>query len=106
MPRSRVTIRDVAALGYIPSFCTGCYRLGRTGQDFMDLAKPGLIKEHCDPNALSTFLEYLLDYASEQTKGIGMELIEETLQGMKPDHQKRARRMLEQVQNGKRDVFC
>nr|MBP8304230.1 [FeFe] hydrogenase H-cluster radical SAM maturase HydG [Phycisphaerae bacterium] len=48
-------IRDVAALGYIPSFCTACYRLGRTGRDFMDLAKPGEIKNHCDPNALSTF---------------------------------------------------
>ena len=44
-------IRDVAELGYIPSFCTACYRLGRTGKDFMDLAKPGEIKQHCDPNA-------------------------------------------------------
>jgi 2-iminoacetate synthase len=57
-------IRDIAALGYVPSFCTGCYRLGRTGADFMDLAKPGEIKYHCQPNALSTFLEYLHDYAS------------------------------------------
>ena len=48
-------IRDVAALGYIPSFCTACYRLGRTGADFMDLAKPGDIKQHCEPNALATF---------------------------------------------------
>ncbi len=61
-------IRDVAELGYIPSFCTGCYRLGRTGKDFMDLAKPGLIKEHCDPNALATFQEYLEDYGSEETR--------------------------------------
>ncbi|MBN1124925.1 MAG: [FeFe] hydrogenase H-cluster radical SAM maturase HydG [Sedimentisphaerales bacterium] len=99
-------IRDVALLGYIPSFCTGCYRLGRTGQDFMDLAKPGLIKEHCDPNALSTFLEYLMDYATDQTRSIGTKLIENTLQGMEPDHQKRARTMLDQVWNGERDVFC
>jgi 2-iminoacetate synthase len=48
-------MRDVASMGYVPSFCTGCYRLGRTGHDFMDLAKPGAIKLHCDPNALSTF---------------------------------------------------
>jgi 2-iminoacetate synthase len=61
-------IRDVASLGYIPSFCTACYRLGRTGRDFMDLAKPGLIKGHCDPNALSTFKEFLIDYASEETR--------------------------------------
>ena len=60
-------IRDVAQLGYIPSFCTACYRLGRTGVDFMDLAKPGEIKHHCDPNALSTFLEYLVDYGSPET---------------------------------------
>ena len=64
-------IRDVAELGYIPSFCTACYRLGRTGMDFMDLAKPGDIKHHCDPNALSTFLEYLLDYGSAETRAIG-----------------------------------
>ena len=49
-------VHDVASLGYIPSFCTGCYRLGRTGAEFMDLAKPGDIKQHCDPNGLSTFL--------------------------------------------------
>ncbi len=54
-------IRDISSLGYVPSFCTGCYRLGRVGADFMDLAKPGEIKNHCDPNAVSTFLEYLLD---------------------------------------------
>ena len=72
-------IRDVAAMGYIPSFCTGCYRLGRTGADFMDLAKPGDIKEHCDPNALSTFLEYLIDYASPETRAAGEKLIAETL---------------------------
>ena len=45
--------------GYIPSFCTGCYRKGRVGADFMDLAKPGLIKEYCKPNAMFTFREYL-----------------------------------------------
>ena len=48
-------ISDVVSLGYLPSFCTACYRLGRTGQDFMDMAKPGEIKYHCHPNALSTF---------------------------------------------------
>ncbi len=64
-------IRDVAQMGYIPSFCTACYRLGRTGADFMDLAKPGEIKHHCDPNALSTFLEYLEDYGSPETRRRG-----------------------------------
>ena len=99
-------ICDITNLGYIPSFCTGCYRLGRTGQDFMDLAKPGLIKEHCDPNALSTFLEYLLDYGSEQTKAAGESLIAGMLDKMQPTAKHRSIDMLEKVRNGRRDVFC
>lgn len=99
-------IRDVAQLGYVPSFCTGCYRLGRTGQDFMDMAKPGLIKEHCDPNALSTFLEYLQDYGSEQTKAAGMALIQKTLKEMDDKPRQRSEKMLAAVASGKHDVFC
>jgi len=99
-------IYDVAKMGYIPSFCTGCYRLGRTGQDFMDLAKPGLIKEHCDPNALSTFLEYLMDYGSRKTKAVGEDLIGRVLDEMKPVPRERSLVMLEKVRNGRRDVFC
>ena len=64
-------IRDIAQLGYIPSFCTACYRLGRTGSDFMDLARPGAIKAHCDPNAIATFQEYLNRFASDETRRIG-----------------------------------
>jgi 2-iminoacetate synthase len=75
-------IRDVAKMGYIPSFCTACYRLGRTGQDFMDLAKPGDIKLHCAPNGLSSFKEYLQNYASPETAKIGDQLIKETIAGM------------------------
>ncbi len=99
-------IADLAQMGYIPSFCTGCYRLGRTGQDFMDLAKPGLIKEHCDPNALSTFLEYLLDYGSEATRTAGEKLIAETLKTMNEVPRKRSQAMLDKVREGRRDVFC
>ena len=99
-------IYDVTNLGYIPSFCTGCYRLGRTGQDFMDLAKPGLIKEHCDPNALSTFMEYLLDYGSDQTKAAGQKLIDDVLDNMQPAAKQQSIDMLEKVRNGRRDVFC
>lgn len=99
-------IRDVAELGYIPSFCTGCYRLGRTGQDFMDLAKPGEIKKHCDPNALSTFQEYLLDYGSESTRATGAVLIEKTLKTMETSHRERAEKLLAHVRAGRRDVFC
>lgn len=99
-------IYDVATLGYIPSFCTGCYRLGRTGQDFMDMAKPGLIKEHCDPNALSTFLEYLLDYGSDKTRAAGEALIAATLTRMSGQVRQRSETMLEKVRQGRRDVFC
>jgi len=68
-------IKDMMKRGYIPSFCTACYRLGRTGKDFMDLAKPGLIQNFCQPNALLTLQEYLEDYADDETKRIGEELI-------------------------------
>lgn len=99
-------IRDVAELGYIPSFCTACYRLGRTGRDFMDLAKPGEIKNHCDPNAISTFEEYLLDYASAATRQAGENLIETAIKTMPAEQAKRARSMVDKVKEGKRDVYC
>jgi len=99
-------VRDVAALGYLPSFCTACYRLGRTGKDFMDLAKPGEIKYHCDPNALSTFAEYLLDYASPATRDIGESLIVATLQRMDEKQRDISQKLLTRVRDGKRDVFC
>ena len=99
-------IRDVASLGYIPSFCTACYRLGRTGRDFMDLAKPGEIKEHCDPNALATFVEYLIDYASEETRLVGDALVERVLASMEAVPGQKAASMVARVRAGKRDVFC
>jgi 2-iminoacetate synthase len=99
-------IYDVSKLGYLPSFCTGCYRLGRTGQDFMDMAKPGLIKQHCDPNALSTFLEYLIDYGSEETTKAGEVLIEKTLDKMDKSTRMQSEEMLAKVREGRRDVFC
>jgi len=99
-------IRDVATLGFIPSFCTGCYRLGRTGQDFMDLAKPGDIKMHCDPNGLSTFLEYLLDYASPETRLIGEKLIQDTLARMDEKPRRVSEKLLARVRGSERDVYC
>jgi 2-iminoacetate synthase len=99
-------IRDIAALGYIPSFCTACYRLGRTGHEFMDLAKPGDIKSRCDPNALSTFLEYLLDYASPETRKVGEKLIADTLAAMPKKQRETSEKMLARIREGKRDVFC
>jgi 2-iminoacetate synthase len=99
-------VRDVAQLGHIPSFCTSCYRLGRTGADFMDLAKPGEIKYHCDPNALSTFLEYLIDYASPETRQAGEQLIAGTLARMNPLQRATSQSLMDDVRAGKRDDFC
>jgi 2-iminoacetate synthase len=99
-------IRDVAKMGYIPSFCTACYRLGRTGQDFMDLAKPGDIKLHCEPNGLSSFKEYLVNFASTDTALIGNNLIKETISGMNGLAKKRAEKLVKQVEAGQDDVYC
>jgi 2-iminoacetate synthase len=99
-------VRDAAGAGYIPSFCTGCYRLGRVGKDFMDLARPGDIKAHCDPNGLSTFMEYLLDYASPATKAVGEALVTRVLAEMEPANRARSEAMLAKVRKGERDVYC
>lgn len=73
-------IADLISNHLVPSFCTGCYRMGRTGNDFMDLAKPGLIKKFCLPNGLSSFAEYLEDYAPSKLKTNGYSLIEQIAQ--------------------------
>ncbi|MEI6393202.1 MAG: [FeFe] hydrogenase H-cluster radical SAM maturase HydG [Verrucomicrobiota bacterium] len=98
-------VRDTALLGYTPSFCTACYRLGRTGADFMDLAKPGLIKHHCAPNALSSCMEYLLDYAAPETRRVGEMLVEKELTTMENSVQQISRRLVGEVKADKRDVY-
>ncbi len=98
-------VRDIVSLGYVPSFCTACYRLGRTGEDFMDLARPGEIKYHCHPNALSTFLEYLCDYAGPAAKSAGEKLISIELQHMDGQQTACTVPMLNKVRDGERDVF-
>jgi len=65
--------------GYLPSFCTACYRLGRTGEHFMEFAIPGFIKRFCTPNAMTTLMEYLVDYASPETRRAGEQQIEKEL---------------------------
>lgn len=99
-------INDIVGHGYIPSFCTGCYRLGRTGGDFMDLAKPGLIKHFCLPNALTSFKEYLLNYAGAETHSAGEELITRLLAEI-PDEKTRetTRLNLKKIANGSQDLY-
>ena len=78
-------VRWLMEMGYIPSFCTACYREGRTGDRFMSLCKSGQIQNCCHPNALMTLKEYLMDYASDETKAIGEKLIEAELKNIPKD---------------------
>ena len=91
-------------MGYIPSFCTACYREGRTGDRFMPLAKSGAIQNCCQPNALMTLKEYLMDYASEETKKNGEKVIEEELKNIPNDNVRRiCTENLKAIENGQRD---
>jgi 2-iminoacetate synthase len=99
-------IKDISSMGYVPSFCTGCYRLGRTGADFMDLAKPGLIKHYCLPNALTTFAEYLVNYGSAETQIEGWKLIEKMIGDIPGDDIKaKTRENLELAKKGVTDLY-
>ena len=95
---------DLAKNGYIPSFCTACYREGRTGDRFMALAKVGQIGNVCQPNALMTLQEYLMDYASPETKEIGEKVIREQAANIpNPEMKEKTSQWLERIRNGERD---
>lgn len=99
-------IHDMIEAGFVPSFCTGCYRMGRVGADFMELAKPGLIKMHCLPNALSTLKEFLVDYADPDTKKLGEQLIEKEIHNIpNPMRQEQTREYLKRIEAGERDLY-
>lgn len=89
---------------YIPSFCTACYREGRTGDRFMSLCKSGQIQNCCHPNALMTLKEYLEDYASEDTKNVGEALIEKELENIPKEKVRQiVERNLKEIEQGHRD---
>lgn len=91
--------------GFIPSFCTSCYRAGRTGDRFMEWAEKGLINRFCTPNALLTLAEYLQDYASLSTKEAGKALIEKELEKMPEDAWKdNIKNKLRRIYQGERDL--
>ncbi len=97
-------VRWLMELGYIPSFCTACYREGRTGDRFMSLSKAGQIQNCCHPNALMTLKEYLEDYASEGTKAVGEDLIRREIVNIPNEKVNRiARENLEKIARGSRD---
>lgn len=91
-------------MGYIPSFCTACYREGRTGDRFMALCKSKQIQNCCHPNALMTLKEYLMDYASEETRKVGEELIKSELENIPKEKVKEiCKDHLEKIEQGIRD---
>jgi 2-iminoacetate synthase len=99
-------LRITCAQGYLPSFCTACYRQGRTGDRFMRLAKTGQIQNVCQPNAILTFKEYLLDYASAGTREEGEKAISAHLnQISNPKVRAETERRLERVCRGERDLY-
>ena len=97
-------VKWLMELGYVPSFCTACYREGRTGDRFMSLCKAGQIHNCCLPNALMTLKEYLIDYASPETRKIGEALIEKQFLNI-PNEKTRsvAEKHLAEIEEGKRD---
>ncbi|MBQ1985509.1 MAG: [Clostridia bacterium] len=97
-------VRWLMENGHIPSFCTACYREGRTGDRFMALCKNGQIQNCCHPNALITLKEFLMDYASEETKKIGEEMIAREFDNI-PNEKTRGltKAYVEKVHNGERD---
>ena len=98
-------MRSLCKQGYLPSYCTACYRQGRTGERFMSLAKTGEIQNVCLPNALLTFKEYLLDYADEETRKIGEKTILENLDTIPNEAIKKScEEKLARIANGERDL--
>lgn len=99
-----LVMRSLLKEGFVPSFCTACYRAGRTGEHFMEVAIPGFVKNFCTPNALFTLQEYLCDYASEETRKIGEEVIGKELQKLPSRIREKVKEGLERIKRGERDV--
>ncbi len=95
-------IQVIAKSNNLPSLCTACYRRNRTGKDFRKMADSGDIQKYCLPNALLTFQEYLIDYASEETRAIGQKMINDTI--TKVELKDFAER-LERIKRGERDIY-
>ncbi len=90
---------------YIPSFCTSCYRMGRTGEHFMEFSVPGFIKRFCTPNAILTLSEYICDYAQGDTIEKGWKVIEKNLAKLEPSVGIITREKIEKIKMGERDLY-
>jgi len=98
-------INEVCGMGNIPSFCTSCYRAGRTGEHFMKVAKSKFVHNYCIPNAMFTLKEYLIDYATPETKAKGETVLQEHLDKFKGDPRYNTIvQTLEKIENGQRDL--
>lgn len=98
-------VRDITTLGYMPSFCTACYRSHRTGDRFMELAKSGNIGKICIPNAIATFKEYLNDFASEETQKTAKDFLISEIEKLDGTTLKKVREMIAKVDAGERDIY-
>jgi 2-iminoacetate synthase len=90
---------------YIPSFCTACYRLGRTGEHFMEFSVPGFIKRYCTPNAILTLSEYIVDYASPELAEKGWKAIEKNMADLDEGMKQSIRKKIERIRSGERDLY-
>ena len=99
-------VKSILQQGLLPSFCTACYRSGRTGEIIMKLLKPGKIQNLCRPNAILTFKEYLEDYASEQVKKLGLKIIDHYLEKIPSSNiKKETKSRLKRIEKGERDLY-
>jgi 2-iminoacetate synthase len=99
-------INELLEQDMIPSFCTACYRLGRTGEHFMEFSVPGYIKQYCLPNAILTLSEYLVDYAPENTANKGWEVINKNIKTIDDEKIKISiLEKIEKIKSGKRDLY-
>jgi len=98
-------IDELIDTDYLPSFCTACYRAGRTGEHFMEFSVPGFIKKFCTPNAILTLSEYVEDYARPGSKEKGWDLINRNLADLDPKLKAKVEERLELVKKGKRDLY-
>jgi 2-iminoacetate synthase len=98
-------INELIENDYIPSFCTACYRLGRTGEHFMEFSVPGFIKRYCTPNAILTLSEYIVDYASPELAVKGWQAIEKNMTGLDEGLKDGLRKKIDRIKNGERDLY-
>jgi 2-iminoacetate synthase len=98
-------IDELLTNDYLPSFCTSCYRMGRTGEHFMEFSVPGFIKRFCTPNAILTLSEYICDYANDGVADKGWRAIEKNLEKLDPAVAQSTRLKIERIKKGERDLY-